>query len=77
MCEPVGRFYPVLVNHQVNVRGAIVVVGGVDSGQLHNAFFVSVPTTTEPGLAAVESTRAARFEAKGGVPAVQTGRVGW
>ena len=65
------------MDHEVNVWGVIVVVGRVDSGQLHNAVRVSVPTAAEPGLTAVESSGATGFEGEGAVPAVHTGRIGW
>ena len=74
MCEPIGGFDPVHVDHEVNVRGTIVVIGGVDGGHFHHAVLISVPATAEPGLAAVE--RAVLAKAKGGITAVQSGRIG-
>jgi len=74
MCEPVRRFDPVHVDHEVNVRGAIVVVGRVDSGQFHHAVLVSFPTAAKPGLTAVECAVLAK--AKGGITAVQSGSIG-
>jgi len=74
MYEPVFRLDPVHVDHEMNVRGTIVVVGGVDGGQFHHAFLISVPTTAEPGLVAVECAVLAK--AKGGITAVQSGRIG-
>jgi len=49
MYEPVFGLSPVLVNHNVNVRGATVVVTRVDGGYLYHTIRVGVPTTTEPG----------------------------
>ena len=66
MYEPVGRFDPVLVDHEMNVWSATIVVTRVDGNQLHNAVRVSVPAATEPGLVTVESTGA-----------VRTSRIGW
>jgi len=54
MYEPVSGFSPILVNHDVNVWGATGVVTRVDGGDFHNTIRVSVPTTTEPRLRAVE-----------------------
>ena len=76
MYEPVGRFDQVLVDHEVDMRGATVVETRVDGSQLHNAVCVSVPTTAEPGLVAVESTGVAGFGAGGGVSTVHAGRIG-
>ena len=56
MYEPISRFDPVLVNHNVNVWGATRVITRIDGGQLDHAVRVSVPTTAEPGLVAVEMT---------------------
>jgi len=53
MYEPVLRLSPVLVNHNVNVWGATVVVTRVDGGYLYHTIRVGVPTTTEPGLRGV------------------------
>ena len=50
MYKPVVRLGPVLVNHEVNVRGAPGVVTRVYGGHLHHATGVSVPTATEEGL---------------------------
>ena len=53
MYEPVLRLGPVLVNHEVDVRGAPSIVTRVDGGDLHHAIGVGVPTTTEKGLRVV------------------------
>ena len=45
MYEPVSRLDPVLVDHEVNVRGTIVVEARVDRGHLHHTIRVSVPAT--------------------------------
>ena len=66
--EPVVRLRPVLVNHDVNVRGAPVVVTRVDGGYLYHATGIGVPTTTKPGLRLVE--------AMGTVPAVIASCIG-
>ena len=54
MHEPVFGLNPILVNHDVNVRSATGVETRVDGGHFHNTLRVSVPTTTKPGLCAVE-----------------------
>jgi len=54
--EPVARLGPVLVNHEVDVRGATFVVTRVDGGHLRDAFRVGVPTATEPALPTAETT---------------------
>lgn len=56
MYGPVIRLAPILVNHEMNVGGAAVVITRVDSSHLHHAVCVGVPTTTEPALQAVEIT---------------------
>ena len=53
MYEPVLRLGPILVNHDVNVRGAPVVVTRIDGGHFDDAIGVGVPATTEPGLRVV------------------------
>ena len=55
MYKPVSRLDPVLVNHEVDVRGATGIITGVDSGHLYHAIRIGIPTTTEPSLATVES----------------------
>lgn len=77
MYEPVGRLDRVLVDHDVDMRGATVVETRVNGSHFRDTICISVPATAEPGLFAVESTGAAGFEGKGGVPAVHTGRIGW
>ena len=57
------------MNHHVNMRCTTGVVTRVDSGDLHNPIRVCVPTTTEPGLRAVESGRIVR--------AVVASCIGW
>jgi len=52
--EPVGGLTPVLANHDVDVRGATVVVPGVDGSHLHHTIRISVPTAAEPALGVVE-----------------------
>ena len=54
MYEPVSGFSPVLVNHDMNVRGTTVVVTRVDGGDLHNSVRIGVPTTAEEGFRIVE-----------------------
>ena len=58
MYGPVFRLGPVIVDHDVNVGGAAVVVARVDGGHLYHTVGVGVPTTTEPGLLLVEVTGA-------------------
>ena len=60
MYKPVSRLNPVLVNHEVNMWGAVGVITRVDSGHLHHAIRVGVPTTTEPSLFAIETIGCAR-----------------
>jgi len=60
MYEPVIRLTPVLVNHNVNVRGAAGIKTRVDCSYLHDTLCVGERTTTEPGLHAVESTGTVR-----------------
>ena len=54
--RPVIRLAPILVNHEMNVGGAAVVITRVDSSHLNHTVCVGVPTTTEPALQAVEIT---------------------
>ena len=69
MHEPVSGLNPVLVNHEVNMRGAVRVITGVDSGHLHHAIRVGVPTTTKPSHFAIDSI--------GVVPAIVASCIGW
>ena len=69
MYKPVSGLNPVLVNHEVNMWGAVGVITRVDSGHLHHAIRVGVPTTTEPSLFAIETI--------GIVSAVVASRIGW
>jgi len=55
MYEPIGRLTPVTVNHDMNVWGTTGVVTGMDGSYLRHAIHIGVPTTTKPGLHAVES----------------------
>ena len=64
--EPISTFGPVLVNHEVNMWGAPIVVTRIDGGYFHHAICISVPTTAEPALRAVEI---------GTVPAVLAGGI--
>ena len=69
MYEPVVGLSPILVNHDVNMRGATGVETRVDGGHFHNTTRISVPTTTEPGLRAVERI--------GVVSAIEASCIGW
>lgn len=66
--EPIGGLGPVLVNHDVDVWSAAVVVTGVDGGHLHDAVRVRIPPPAKEGLRAVEIV--------GFVPTVEAGCVG-
>ena len=54
MYEPVVRLTPVLVNHEVNVRGTTGVKTRVDCSYLYDTICIGVPTTAEPGLHGIE-----------------------
>ena len=65
MYEPVWSLSPVLVNHEVNVRGATAVETGINGAHFHHTIRVGVPTTTEPGLGAVETGTVSAVHAEG------------
>ena len=53
MYEPVCGLSPFLVNHNVDVLGATIVVTREYGSYLYHTIRVGVPTTTEPGLRSV------------------------